>query len=136
MNSTLSWAERPHCGTKMMLAEMNVHEHTWNCCYCQSGIDRRYNSAPRGISTVGSAPPCHGGGHEFEPRMPLNKRSTQQIQMDNTMICKIKVRRFKSSKPVERRFRISKNFLGDVQLKSGPLASDVLQSGIRKFSIR
>ncbi len=56
----------------MKLAEMNVHEHTWNCCYLSiPETDRRYNSAPCGISTVGSAPPCHGGGHEFEPRMPL-----------------------------------------------------------------
>ena len=24
-----------------------------------------------GISTVGSAPPCHDGGHRFKPGMPL-----------------------------------------------------------------
>ncbi len=42
-------------------------------------------------------------------------RSIQQTKMDNTMICKIKVRRFKSSKPVERRFRISENIGVDIR---------------------
>ena len=56
----------------MMLAEMNVNEHTYGtAAICQFRKQTEDNSAPCGISTAGSAPPCHGGGHEFEPRMPL-----------------------------------------------------------------
>lgn len=46
---------------------------------CQFRKQTEDDSAPCGISTVGSAPPCHGGGHEFESRMPLIKEIGQQI---------------------------------------------------------
>ena len=43
----------------MMLAEMNVNEHTYGtAAICQFRKQTEDNSAPRGISTVGSAPPC------------------------------------------------------------------------------
>ena len=42
------------------------------------GLDKWVNIAiivtvPRGCSSSGRAPPCQGGGSEFEPRHPLHK---------------------------------------------------------------
>ena len=44
------------------------------------GLDKRANIAiivhvPRGCSSSGRAPPCQGGGSEFEPRHPLHNQA-------------------------------------------------------------
>ena len=62
----------PHPGRQFAFVAQLVEQRTEN--------PRVVGSIPtegtkRGFSSFGRAPPCQGGGSEFEPRRPLQKRS-------------------------------------------------------------
>ena len=96
-----------------------------NCKKCRLGVDNgpglRYNNrrrreqhpgTPHGVcgrSSSGRAPPCQGGGSEFEPRRPLQTNSKEPVYAGFLLImvtwpsgkarvCKTLIRQFKSAR--------------------------------------
>ena len=96
-----------------------------NCKKCRLGVDNgpglRYNNrrrreqhpgTPHGVcgrSSSGRAPPCQGGGSEFEPRRPLQANSKEPVYAGFLLImvtwpsgkarvCKTLIRQFKSAR--------------------------------------
>ena len=79
----------------MKLAEMNVHEHTWSCCYCQFRKQTEDNSAPRAYSVMVTS---HLAMVEFRVRFPIGAlRDRSSKFFGYTMIIK------NQSKPVQTR---------------------------------
>ena len=111
-----------------------------NCKKCRLGVDNgpglRYNNrrrreqhpgTPHGVcgrSSSGRAPPCQGGGSEFEPRRPLQTNSKEPVYAGFLLImvtwpsgkarvCKTLIRQFKSARHLHKTVmkKMSQSFL-------------------------
>ena len=61
-----------------------------------------------GLSSSGRAPPCQGGGSEFEPRHPLH---TVPWPSGKARVCKTLIRQFKSGRYLQNKKDIRKDVL-------------------------
>ena len=50
-------------------------------------LSSKFLLASRGLSAVGSAPPCQGGGRGFEPRSPLHELQAVDLRVDRFFNC-------------------------------------------------
>ncbi len=64
------------------------------------GIAGIISHVPRGCSSSGRAPPCQGGGSEFEPRHPLHKIRPHFCEVLFFILGKLRLEPSKSNMPV------------------------------------
>ena len=92
-----------------------------------------------GRSSSGRAPPCQGGGSEFEPRRPLQTNSKEPVYAGFLLImvtwpsgkarvCKTLIRQFKSARHLHKTVikKMSQSFFFVVSLKIGGFANQFL----------
>ena len=94
-----------------------------------------------GRSSSGRAPPCQGGGSEFEPRRPLQTNSKEPVYAGFLLImvtwpsgkarvCKTLIRQFKSARHLHKTVmkKMSQSFFFAVSLKIGGFANQFLDT--------
>ena len=94
-----------------------------------------------GRSSSGRAPPCQGGGSEFEPRRPLQTNSKEPVYAGFLLImvtwpsgkarvCKTLIRQFKSARHLHKTVikKMSQSFFFVVASKTGNFANQFLNT--------
>ena len=101
-------------------------------------LRKEYTSCGR--SSSGRAPPCQGGGSEFEPRRPLQKNSGDWLTSVFTYmvtwpsgkakVCKTFIHQFKSGRHLHKTVmkKMSQSFFFAVSLKIGGFANRFLDT--------
>ena len=97
-----------------------------------------------GRSSSGRAPPCQGGGSEFEPRRPLQTNSKEPVYAGFLLImvtwpsgkarvCKTLIRQFKSARHLHKTVmkKMSQSFFFAVSLKIGDFTNQFLDTALQ-----
>ena len=97
-----------------------------------------------GRSSSGRAPPCQGGGSEFEPRRPLQTNSKEPVYAGFLLImvtwpsgkarvCKTLIRQFKSARHLHKTVmkKMSQSFFFVVASKIGDFANQFLDTALQ-----